>query len=65
MYAGNYETVGGAEKMKVKIGKISVVLSPYSFFQPNSYQIENIYALIKAKTGNADKILDFYDFMIE
>jgi tRNA/tmRNA/rRNA uracil-C5-methylase (TrmA/RlmC/RlmD family) len=54
------EIVGGTGKMKVKIGKLFLELSPYSFFQPNSYQVENIYSLINSKIDGAKNILDLY-----
>lgn len=59
-FTENFEIVGGSGRMKVKIGDIPLELSPYSFFQPNSYQVENIYSLIRSKLEGKSKILDLY-----
>ncbi|MFH1416063.1 MAG: RsmD family RNA methyltransferase [Elusimicrobiota bacterium] len=55
----DYSVAAGSGTIAMKIGNIKLDISPYSFFQPNSYQIENMYSLISSKIA-AGRILDLY-----
>jgi 23S rRNA (uracil-5-)-methyltransferase RumA len=55
----DYEILYGNESIEMKMGHINVNVSPFSFCQPNSYQIENIYKLI-GDNIEGGKILDLF-----
>ncbi|MGM0441207.1 MAG: class I SAM-dependent RNA methyltransferase [Elusimicrobiota bacterium] len=59
----DYEILTGKKYLNMKISpaeKFSIRLSPYSFFQPNSYQIENLYRPVRESVGEGQNILDLY-----
>lgn len=56
----DYEILEGKEYIRMKSGNIELDLSPYSFFQPNSYQIENMYNWISSRIRKKSIILDLF-----
>lgn len=55
-----YEVIKGSEYIKMKIGNIPLEISPYAFFQPNSYQVNNLYSIISERLEDECSILDLY-----
>ncbi len=58
-FTEDYDVLSGDERIEMKIGGMVFDLSPFSFFQPNSYQVENIYSLIERPLGDG-MILDLF-----
>ncbi len=61
--SNDYEILTSKKYLNMKISPsedFSISLSPYSFFQPNSYQISNIYKTVKKGVGDVKNILDLY-----
>ncbi|NLB34233.1 MAG: class I SAM-dependent RNA methyltransferase [Elusimicrobia bacterium] len=56
----NYQVLSGREYIAMELGHLSLEISPYAFFQPNSYQIENLYSLISENIEDECSILDLY-----
>ncbi len=56
----DYEILEGKEFIEMKIGDIKIDISPFSFCQPNSFQIEHMYKLISSKITGGGSILDLY-----
>ncbi len=56
----DYEVVSGSEYIEMKIGHTTLDISPYSFFQPNSFQVENLYSLVSSRLEDNCSILDLY-----
>lgn len=56
----DYEILEGKEFIEMKVGDIRIEVSPFSFWQPNSYLIEGMYNLISHRITGGCRILDFY-----
>ena len=56
----DYEILRGGKYIRMMIGDLELDVSPYSFFQPNSYQVENLYRLISERIEGPCRILDLY-----
>ena len=59
-FTDDYEVIAGRSYIKMKAASVELDISPFSFFQPNSYQIENMYSLISLGIDNSGRILDLY-----
>jgi 23S rRNA (uracil-5-)-methyltransferase RumA len=56
----DYEILSSKKYLRMKAGNIELDVSPFSFFQPNSFQIENMYSLLGSKIQSPARILDLY-----
>ncbi len=56
----DYSVIYGKEYIEMKIGKYNMNVSAYSFCQPNSYQIENMYGLLSDGINGECSILDLF-----
>jgi len=59
-YTEDYDIVYGNRYIKMKAGNLEFDISPFAFFQPNSYQVENMYSVIKEGVVSEREILDLY-----
>ncbi|MGM0568890.1 MAG: class I SAM-dependent RNA methyltransferase [Elusimicrobiota bacterium] len=58
--SSDYESVYGRDFINMKIGEMKMKISPYTFFQPNSFMVEKMYSLIKNNMKRPSKVLDLY-----
>ncbi|MFW6134320.1 MAG: 23S rRNA (uracil(1939)-C(5))-methyltransferase RlmD [Elusimicrobiota bacterium] len=59
-YTDDYEILSGKKQIEMKAGDLSLKMSPFSFFQPNSYQIDNMYSIISSGIKGRADIMDLY-----
>jgi 23S rRNA (uracil1939-C5)-methyltransferase len=58
--SNDIELLTGPGRLRMKLGNKEMHLSPYSFFQPNSYQVENIYSWILDRIEPGSGVLDLF-----
>lgn len=56
----DYDILSGSGYLRMSIGDKKFDISPFSFFQPNSYQIKNMYDIIAEKISSPARVLDLF-----
>ncbi len=59
-FTSDYSIAGGREYINMKIGSMNMEISPYTFFQPNSYTVERMYSIIRKSVKRPSRVLDLF-----